>query len=67
MFKSMSPERHHILAVQEPWRNPQMQTTVRPPNSHLVYRLSKEIRVCFYVSKAIDHNKWELRSIRRTL
>ena len=31
MFKSLDPERHHILAVQEPWRNPQMPTTSRPP------------------------------------
>lgn len=59
MSKSLNPERHHILALQEPWRNPQMQTTGRPPNYHLIYPLSKETRVCFYVSKAIDHNKWE--------
>jgi hypothetical protein len=59
MFKSLNPERHHILAVQEPWRNLQMPTTSRPPNYHLIYLVSKETRVCFYVSKAIGHKKWE--------
>jgi exonuclease III len=59
MFKSLDPERHHILAMQEPWRNPQMPTTSRPPNYHLIYPLSKETRVCFYVSKAINQNEWE--------
>jgi exonuclease III len=59
MFKSLDPERHHVLAVQEPWRNPQMPTTSRPPNYDLVYPLSKETRVCFYVSKAINRNEWE--------
>lgn len=59
MFKSLDPERHHILAVQEPWRNPQTPTTSRPPNYHLIYPLSKETRVCFYVSKAINRNEWE--------
>jgi hypothetical protein len=58
MFKSLDPERHHVLAVQEPWRNPQMPTTSRPPNYHLIYPLSKETRVCFYVSKAINQNEW---------
>lgn len=36
-----------------------MLTTSRPPNYHLIYPMSKETRVCFYVSKAIDHNKWD--------
>jgi hypothetical protein len=61
MFKSLDPERHHILAMQEPWRNPQMPTTSRPPNHHLIYLLSKETRVCFYVSKAINQNEWETK------
>jgi hypothetical protein len=59
MFKSLDPERHNILAVQEPWHNPHMRTTSRPQNYYLVYPMSKETRVYFYVSKAIDHNKWE--------
>jgi hypothetical protein len=58
LFKSLDPKRHHILAVQEPWRNLQMPTTSRPPNYHLIYPLSKETRVCFYISKAINQNEW---------
>jgi hypothetical protein len=45
MFKSLDPERHHVLAVQGPWRNPQMPTTSRSPNYRLIYPLSKETRV----------------------
>jgi hypothetical protein len=48
LFKSLDPQRYHILAVQEPWRNPQMSTTSRPPNYHLIYPLSKDTRVCFH-------------------
>jgi hypothetical protein len=36
-----------------------MPTTSRPPDYHLIYPLSKETRVCFYVSKAINQNEWE--------
>ena len=59
-FQAVDPKKHHILAIQEPWRNPQMPTTIRPPNYHLVYPLRHDTRVCFYVSKVLDPNKWKV-------
>ncbi len=60
-FQAVDPKKHHILAIQEPWRNPQMPTTVRPPNYHLVYPLRHDTRVCFYVSKVLDPDKWKVK------
>ena len=60
-FQAVDPKVHHVLAIQEPWRNPQMPTSVRPPNYHLIYPLRPDTRVCFYISKALDPDKWKVK------
>ncbi|KAF4546999.1 Hypothetical protein D9617_74g064610 [Elsinoe fawcettii] len=60
-FHAVDPSRHRILALQEPWRNPQMPTSIRPPNYHLYYPLSKDTRVCFYISKTLDTDRWTVK------
>ena len=57
--KTIQPDKHHIIAIQEPWRNPKMATTVKPPNYHLIYPKHADTRVCFYVSKRLDVLKWD--------
>lgn len=60
-FRAVDPRTHHVMAVQEPWRNPQMPTSVRPPNYHLFYPLHSDTRVCFYVSKELDPDQWSVQ------
>jgi hypothetical protein len=45
-----------VLAVQEPWQNPQMQTTHNPSNSafHLFNPPSADASVCFFVNKSLN-------------
>ena len=59
MYPMLNDERYrefNILAVQEPWENPGMPTSVNPSNSpfYLVYQLRMGARVCFYINKGIN-------------
>ena len=61
MYPMLSDERYrefNILAVQEPWENPGMPTSVNPSNSsfYLVYQPRMGARVCFYINKRINAN-----------
>ena len=53
-----------VLAIQEPWRNPYTATTHHPTKDifHLCYPAddgaARPARVCFFVNKRLDHNKW---------
>lgn len=53
-----------VLAIQEPWRNPYMATTHHPAKDmfHLYFPQddddARPARVCFFVNKRLDHNKW---------
>lgn len=53
-----------VLAIQEPWRNPYTATTHHPTKDtfHLCYPPgdgdARPARVCFFVNKRLDHNKW---------
>jgi exonuclease III len=47
-----------VLAIQEPWRSNQGNTTCTTKSYHLVHAGVSNTRVCFYVNKAIDINKW---------
>jgi hypothetical protein len=51
-----------ILAIQEPWRNPNIATGYNPLRSsfHLAYPPDKLTRVCFYVNKALHPGKWSV-------
>lgn len=60
-LQAVDPKSHHILAFQEPWKNPQMPTTLRSPNYHLVYPPHVDTRVCFFVSKVLDRDCWETK------
>jgi hypothetical protein len=56
-------QEYDVLALQEPWRNPLIPTT-HNPIAHSFYICfpsdSREApaRVCFFVNKRIDPNRW---------
>ena len=62
---------YDILAIQEPWRNPYMATTHHPAKDvfHLCYPATADeegpARVCFFVNKRIDHNRWRFKEHSR--
>ncbi|KAL6152343.1 hypothetical protein ACJQWK_05935 [Exserohilum turcicum] len=62
---------YDILAIQEPWRNPYMATTHHPAKDvfHLCYPVAADeegpARVCFFVNKRIDHNRWRFKEHSR--
>ena len=62
---------YDILAIQEPWRNPYMATTHHPAKDvfHLCYPAAADeegpARVCFFVNKRIDHNRWRFKEHSR--
>lgn len=49
-------QEYNIVAIQEPWRNPQGATILNLHRSrfHLLYRPGGDTRVCFYINKKID-------------
>ena len=63
---------YDILAIQEPWRNPFLSTTHSPikDSFHLCYPRDdgdEPARVCFFVSKRLDHTKWRFTEHTRDL
>jgi hypothetical protein len=53
---------YDVLAIQEPWRNPFMNTTHHPIPQHfeLAYYDHKETRVCFFINKRIEARRWSV-------
>ena len=53
---------YHIIAIQEPWRNPSAPTTLNSHQSgfHLLYQPGGDTRVCFYINDAINPESWEV-------
>ena len=53
---------YDIIAIQEPWRNPSIPTTLISYQSgfHLLYRPNRDTRVCFYINNTIDPDSWEV-------
>ncbi len=51
-----------VLAIQEPWRNPRELTSYCPRGCgyHLAYAPREDTRVCFYINKKLDADKWEV-------
>jgi hypothetical protein len=49
-----------VLAVQEPWRNPRIQTTHNPSSSafYLFYSPSDDASVCFFVNKSLNPSSY---------
>jgi hypothetical protein len=53
-------QKYHILAIQEPWKNPTIHTSYNPSSSafHLVYRPEENTRVAFYINKELEAESW---------
>ena len=51
---------YNIIAVQEPWLNPYINTTYCPQSSlyYLVFSKEGRTQVCLYISKRIPISKW---------
>ena len=65
-------QEYDILALQEPWRNPFISTTHNPitHSFHLCFpNDSREApaRVCFFINKRIDPNRWRFTDHTRDL
>lgn len=56
LFQKPGISRYDILAIQEPWRNPFIDTTYHPLKSqfHLLYLADPMTRVCLFINKRID-------------
>jgi hypothetical protein len=54
----------HVLAIQEPWRNPHSPTTYCPSscNFYSSYLDSEHTRVAFYINKDIDPSTWTVEN-----
>ena len=55
-------QNYDVIAIQEPWRNPNGPTTLSSFQSgfHLLYRPGGDTRVCFYINEKIDPESWEI-------
>ena len=53
---------YDVLAIQEPWRNPFMNTTHNPIPQHfeLAYHNHRKTRVCFFINKRIGSSQWSV-------
>lgn len=62
LLADAATKKFDIIAVQEPWHNPHMATTLSSHQSgfHLLYRPGGDTRVCFYVSDKIKLDSWEV-------
>lgn len=62
LFRDQSVTEYDILAIQEPWRNPFINTSYNPLKEHfqLAYPDDTATRVCFYVNKRIDPSTWNV-------
>lgn len=62
-----------VVAIQEPWRNPFMETTHHTAKDifHLCYAPNdandRPTRVCFFVHKRLDHTRWRFDSQGRDI
>jgi len=62
-----------VVAIQEPWRNPFIETTHHPAKDifHLCYAPNdaddRPTRVCFSVHKRLDHTRWRFDSQSRDI
>ena len=58
VFDRLHPEKHYVIAIQEPYLNARARTTYCPPGYHLCYTAAPETRVYFLVSKRISTQEW---------
>jgi exonuclease III len=72
MLRDPRIREYDILAIQEPWRNPFVATTHHPAKDifHLCCLAEEEVgpaRVCFFINKRLDHNKWQFKEHSRDI
>ena len=62
LFQQSEIRDYDILAIQEPWRNPFTNTTYHPLKAdfHLLYMDDPTTRVCFYINKRLNPDKWDI-------
>lgn len=62
LFTKPETLEYGIIALQEPWRKLDCNTTYHPAKDHfeLPYLNDKHIRVCMYISKKIDLASWSI-------
>ncbi len=67
LFQDRWISEYHVLAIQEPWRNPFIATSYHPLKTHfhLTYFEDKETRVCFYINRHIDASTWNVSFITK--
>ena len=67
LFDQLDPERHHVIAVQEPYFNEQARTTYCPPGYNLCYQPSAQTRVCTLVSKKLRTQDWSFEALHNDI
>jgi ribonuclease HI len=69
MFRNRKILDYDILAIQEPWRNPFIDTTYHPLKTHfyLTYLADGGTRVCYYINKRIDAATWSVAYISKDI
>ena len=62
LFKDRRILEYDILAIQEPWRNPFINTSYHPlkRHFHLTYLEDSSTRVCLYINKRLDPSTWSV-------
>ncbi|KAI0995875.1 hypothetical protein K3495_g12307 [Podosphaera aphanis] len=58
-LQALDPLEHHVIAIQEPWRNLSENTTIKHPAYHLIFPDGNKGRTCIYVSKVLAIGKWK--------
>ncbi|KAF3352307.1 hypothetical protein VdG1_09169 [Verticillium dahliae VDG1] len=69
LFRNRKTLEYDILAIQEPWRNPFIDTTYHPLKAHfhLTYLADGGTRVCYYINKRIDAATWSVSYISKDI
>ncbi|OHW97034.1 reverse transcriptase [Colletotrichum incanum] len=72
LLRDPNIDKYDIIAIQEPYRNPFSATTHHPAKDrfHLCYPSGVErgpARVCLFISKKLDHSRWQFRESSRDL
>ena len=69
LFQKRGVLKYDILAIQEPWRNPFIDTSYHPLKEHfqLTYLADAAARVCFYINKRINRSTWDVSYISKDI
>ncbi|KAI1005378.1 hypothetical protein K3495_g2839 [Podosphaera aphanis] len=59
----LNPLKHHIVALQEPWLNPNEKSTINHPAYHLNFPGGLKSRTCIYISKSLAIGKWRKENV----